>query len=113
MDRGMKHIHTCHITPNSFGQGLRNILACLTLRVLLLPGAASTAAEKAPPPPAIVELRIEPAVLTLSGPRDSRRFVVQGKTADGSWIDVTGSAAIKVNGDVVRLKEGYLEPVKN
>ena len=41
------------------------------------------------PPPKIVELKVEPSALALTGPRDGRRFVVRGRTADGGWLDLT------------------------
>jgi len=63
--------------------------------------------------PAVVELKVEPATLTLSGPRDARRFVVRGKTAAGDWLDLTRTAAIKVEGDAARIVDGFVEPVKD
>jgi hypothetical protein len=67
----------------------------------------------AEPAPAVSELVVEPAALVLTGPRDARRYVVRGKTADGSWVDLTRAATPQLTGDAVRLVEGYLEPVKD
>ncbi len=63
--------------------------------------------------PAVVELKVEPASLTLTNPRDGRRFVVRGKTAAGDWLDVTRGATLKLNGDAARLVDGFVEPVKD
>src|SRR5207253_3171380 len=64
-------------------------------------------------PAPIVELRVEPASLALAGPRDARRFVVRGRTVDGSWVDLTRTAASRVSGDAARLEDGFVEPVKD
>jgi hypothetical protein len=61
----------------------------------------------------VTELKVEPAALVLTGPRDARRFVVRGKTADGSWLDLTRSAQLKIEGDSARLEAGFVEPVKD
>jgi hypothetical protein len=78
---------------------------------LVVPWSAERAA--AAEPPGVVELKVEPASLTLTGPRDSRRFVVRGKTAAGFWIDLTRSATAKVEGEAARLEDGFLVPVKD
>src|SRR5262245_8393689 len=62
-------------------------LALVALTIQALPGRAadgkaSPATGKVAPSLSIVELRVEPATLTLTGPRDSRRFVVQGRTQE-------------------------------
>jgi hypothetical protein len=67
-------------------------------------------AAQAPP---VVELKVEPSALTLSGPRDGRSFVVRGKTAAGDWIDLTRRAAVQVSGDAARFADGFVEPVKD
>src|SRR5436309_1758614 len=82
-------------------------LASLLAVAVLLPrsGAAET--------PQVVELKVEPSTLTLTGPRDGRRFVVRGKTAAGDWLDLTRRATGQVAGDAVRLADGVVEPVKD
>jgi hypothetical protein len=80
---------------------------------------ASVRAEDVSPPAKpqaalqVTELKLEPAALNLVGPRDSRRFVVRGKTADGSWVDLTASAKLQVKGDCFRLDGAFVEPVKD
>jgi Protein of unknown function (DUF1553)/Protein of unknown function (DUF1549)/Bacterial Ig-like domain (group 2) len=75
------------------------------------PGALRPSPEK--PLSGIVQLRVEPAVLNLDGPRDSRRFVVRGQTEAGVWIDLTHRCTSTIAGDAVRLENDYLYPVKN
>lgn len=65
------------------------------------------------PVAAVVELKVEPAQLHLSGPRDSRRFIVRGKLQDGSWLDLTRSMRMLIADDCVRLADGYVEPMRN
>ena len=85
------------------------VVACVLAAGLPVGGPAPIAA--AAEPAKVVELKVEPAALTLHGPRDARRFVVRGKTEDGSWIDLTRAAQVQVQGEAVRLKDGYVEPV--
>jgi hypothetical protein len=90
-------------------------LAVLCSPWLALP--AGKAAAAGPPAakaiaPAVVGLRIEPPALTLTSPRDGRRFIVRGQSADGTWLDLTRSAAARVSGDAVRLEGGFVEPAK-
>src|SRR5262245_39932690 len=56
---------------------------------LLLPAllAAPLRAE-----PAAVEVSVDPAALTLSGPQPSYSLLIHGKTADGGLVDLTRSA---------------------
>jgi hypothetical protein len=61
----------------------------------------------------IVEVRFEPPALTLKGPRDARRFVVTGKTADGQRVDLTRTADIKVSGAAAMWAGGFVEPVSD
>jgi hypothetical protein len=84
--------------------------SCLLLAAIatFLPDAA-----RADAPPKIVELKVEPASLTLTGPRDGRRFVVRGKDAAGDWHDLTRSAVARVSGEAARLVDGFVEPVKD
>ena len=78
---------------------------------------ALTAAERgsdkpipaAPPVPAIRSLRLEPPRLTLLDGRDSRKVLVLGETADGSWIDLAATAVLKPDSAAVILdSEGHL-----
>jgi Protein of unknown function (DUF1553)/Protein of unknown function (DUF1549) len=70
-------------------------------------------AADAPLPPRVIELKVEPAVLNLAGPRDERRFVVRGKLDNGFWLDLTRTAKATVSGDAARLQDGFLVPVKD
>src|SRR5262245_44779230 len=88
-------------------------LAALAVFALGKTAVAADGKAGQSPPPQVLELKMEPASLSLSGPRDSRRFVVRGKTADGSWIDLTQSAKAKINGDCARLDGGCVEPAKD
>ena len=89
---------------------LRSLSIVAVSAAFLLVDRAS-AAE--PAPAKVVELKVEPAALNLQGARDARRFVVRGKTADGSLVDLTRSAKVEVQGDTVRLDGGFVEPVKD
>src|SRR5262249_34830275 len=52
-----------------------------------------------------------PAKLELTGIRDSRRLLVQGKTADGQTIDLTSEAKIAADGDALTVEaDGYVSP---
>lgn len=63
----------------------------------------------APPLPAIRALRLEPSKLTLLDARDSRKVLVLGGTADGSWIDLGPTAVLKPESPAVAVDaEGYL-----
>jgi len=63
----------------------------------------------APPLPAIRALRLEPSKLTLLDARDSRKVLVLGETADGSWIDLGPAAVLKPESPAVAVDaEGYL-----
>src|SRR5262249_54547730 len=97
-------------------QSFRWGIATIAALTLATPGYRATAADvpTAPTPPVkVLELKVEPATLTLSGPRDSRRFVVRGKTADGSWIDLSATAKAQVSGDAARLDGAFIEPIKD
>lgn len=61
----------------------------------------------------ISELKVEPPALNLIGPRDGRRFVVLGRTADGGWLDLTRAAKVTITGDAARYEEGFVEPLKD
>jgi hypothetical protein len=92
------------------------ILACLGI----VPPASAAAPEGkqkgAPPVPALQRLRVEPAAVSLTGPRSMQQLVITGEYADGSLRDLTGScelqvtpqdiAGLKVAGLVVPRKDG-------
>lgn len=72
-----------------------------------LAGIPDAPVEK-PELPAIEEIRVEPASLTLNDARDARRVLVSGRTAEGSWVDVTSLAQFEENSDAVDIDEhGY------
>lgn len=77
------------------------------------PGKSEPAKPEPAKPVSIVELRCLPATLTMHGPRDSRRFIVQGKDSEGTWQDVTHLAKPSLEGDCVRLSRGYVVPLKD
>src|SRR5262249_22630323 len=96
----------------SFRWGFATV-ATLAIFSLGYPARAADAPSGQTPPAKVVELKVEPAALTLTGPRDSRRFVVRGKTADGSWIDLSAAAKAQISGDCVRLDGAFVEPIKD
>src|SRR5437867_1941183 len=62
---------------------------------------------------AVVELRVQPAALTLENARDVRRVLVSGRTKAGQWIDLSRTAKLVPASGGVRVDaEGYLHPVK-
>lgn len=61
----------------------------------------------------VLELRVQPASLTLDNARDVRRVLVSGRTSDGYWHDLTGQAFFKPAAALVaRDKEGFFRGVK-
>ena len=89
----------------------RSLALIVPALVLALPQPA--AAADAPKAPKIVELKVEPASVVLTGPRDARRIVVRGKAEDGAWYDLTRQAVTKVSGDYARIEAGFVEPLKD
>jgi hypothetical protein len=75
--------------------------------------APAARSAESPAMPKVVELQVLPSALALVGARDSRGFLVRGKTADGAWFDLTRSAAVTVVGDAARVEAGFVEPVKD
>lgn len=76
-----------------------------------VPSGAEAPAK--PPLPRIVELRLEPSELTLTGVRDERHALVMGKTEGGDWVDLTDDATWTAEGGAIRIGErGYVAPVK-
>ena len=75
--------------------------------------AADRASDKPIPPspqtPAIRSLRLEPKQLVLADGRDSRKVLVLGEVADGSWIDLTAVAQLKPDSKALAADaDGYL-----
>ncbi len=75
--------------------------------------AAERASDKPIPPspqtPAIRSLRLEPKQLVLADGRDSRKVLVLGEVADGSWIDLTAVAQLKPDSKALAADaDGYL-----
>ena len=59
--------------------------------------------------PSIRSLRLEPQQLTLLNGRDSRKVLVLGETADGSWIDLSSVALFKPESAAIELDaDGYM-----
>ena len=67
-----------------------------------------------PQTPVIEALEASPAVLELTGIRDSRRLLVTGKTADGKRVDLTTAVKLAPTGDAITIDEdGYIVPLKS
>ncbi|HWE93337.1 MAG TPA: DUF1549 and DUF1553 domain-containing protein [Tepidisphaeraceae bacterium] len=65
-----------------------------------------------PPLPAIENLQLEPASLTLSNIRDGRQVLVWGVSADGRKFDLTDDAEIKSESPCITIsKDRYVYPV--
>lgn len=61
--------------------------------------------------PAIRELRLEPASLTLQDGRDERRVLVLGVIEGGKFVDLTTEAKFKTASDAVSIGErSYIQP---
>lgn len=60
-----------------------------------------------------VAVMVQPATITLSGPRAVQQLVVTGKYADGTVRDLTPFAGLRVEGDVAAMADGFLTPRKN
>jgi len=62
-----------------------------------------------PSVPAIRSLKLEPNRLTLLDGRDSRKVLVLGECADGSWIDLSAVARLKPESAALEVdSDGYL-----
>jgi hypothetical protein len=84
----------------------------LVLAMAVWAGRPASAAEPIPIPP-IVELQVFPAKLELNGLRDSRRLLVNGKSADGQMFDLTAGAKLTAEGDTLSIgSDGYVSPRK-
>lgn len=85
----------------------RRLVFLLTASLALLTGPS--AAQE----PRVVELKVEPPTLNLTGARDGRHFLVRGKTSAGDWIDLTRRAVVQLVGEAARLTDGVVEPAKD
>jgi hypothetical protein len=89
---------------------------CAWVALAALPSAVS-AGDDAPAPQAAPEARaieVVPDALTLNGPRDVRRVLVTGTTADGGHVDLSGSATYAAPGEGVSVDDaGYVHGLKD
>src|ERR1051325_3224517 len=68
--------------------------------------------DAAPTSP-IQGLRVLPPALTLEDARDARKVVVEGRTSDGYWLDLTDRSVIKPTAPIVsRDSDGFYHPAK-
>ena len=64
-----------------------------------------------PPLPNLRSLKLEPNRLTLLDGRDSRKVLVLGESADGSWVDLSSVARFKPESAALEADaDGYLIP---
>ena len=79
----------------------------------LSPSKNAVSRPKNTDPNQVLELKILPSKLVLSGARDSRRVLVLGKLAGGGEIDLSRSAKFTVLDDKIQIDaDGFLAPVK-
>jgi hypothetical protein len=101
----------------------------LAATVVALPGRLAAEEKKtseAPPQEKvytgkIVELKVEPATLELRDRLDARRLIVSGKSPEGNWVDLSGSAKYAIapandkSKDVAKIvqqdKDGFFQPI--
>jgi hypothetical protein len=61
-----------------------------------------------------IALQVQPAAITLKGPRSVQQIVVTGKYADGTVRDLTPFANVTVEqAGIVESSDGYFRPLKN
>ena len=92
---------------------VQNATISLVLIVSPLAKAVDTTppAEAPPPLPKILELKAQPAALTLIDARDERRVLVLGKAEGDKWFDLSSIAVLKPASPVVEIGEkGYIAP---
>ena len=78
-----------------------------------LPSKNAMPGPKDKDPNQVIELRILPSKLVLSGADDSRRVLVLGKLAGGGEIDLSRSAKFTTLDDKIQIDaDGFLAPVK-
>ncbi len=91
------------------------------LLAALLSAGLAIAGENAPAGAApaaqaveVSQIRLEPARIEFTNPREYRRILVIGKSEKLGEIDLTRSATVSVSSECVRVdKEGYLIPVRD
>src|SRR4051812_49326740 len=71
---------------------------------------SSSATDLRPLLPRIVELKAQPASLTLLDGRDERRVLVLGKADGEKWFDLTSAAVLKAGSSVVEVDHGFIKP---
>jgi hypothetical protein len=86
---------------------VKHKLKILSVAFLALsaPMTAGVPESTKPALPAVEELRIEPAGLTLEHGRDARRVLVSGRTAEGVWIDLTSIASFEEDSEAVEIDD--------
>lgn len=72
-----------------------------------------TPAAKPSDPGKVVELKVQPTKLVLTGPTDSRRLLISARLADGSQIDLSRSAKLTALDDRIRIdSDGFVSGLK-
>jgi hypothetical protein len=90
--------------------GTHRLVGCVIASCISMMPAAAASAAKAP---AVVALRVQPAVMALENIRDARRVLVSGRTKEGQWIDLSRTAKLVPASAAVTVdREGYIQPVK-
>jgi len=76
--------------------------------------AKPPAASKSPADEKIISLRVEPSKMVLTDPRESRRLLVFGKTADGRERDLSREAKLLPTDEAVKIDaDGFISPAKD
>src|SRR5262245_52221561 len=89
-------------------------LATLTSAAPLFGAPPATPEGRAPLVGKPVALAIQPAAITLKGPRSVQQIVVTGKYADGTVRDLTPFATFTLEqAGVVEGSDGFFRPLKN
>jgi uncharacterized protein DUF1549/uncharacterized protein DUF1553 len=70
-------------------------------------------AAKPSDPGKVVELKVQPSKLVLTGPTDSRRLLISAQLADGSHIDLSRSAKLTALDDRIQIdSDGFVSGLK-
>ena len=72
--------------------------------------SAPSASDGPPPLPKIIELKAQPASLTLLDGRDERRVLVLGKAEGDKWFDLSSAATLKAGSPVIEVDHGFIKP---
>ncbi len=89
------------------GAQLAALAALLTAALALPAHAADTRPATPKPQPALKAIQVVPPALVLDGPRDVRRVLVTGLTADGQKVDLSDKAAYQTPAGVSFDKAGF------